>query len=78
LGKYRRKLIEDTTLLNVEAGTFYCINFERYGILPDGEEAPSRNRFHYADGIGLIYDSTSFVSSEIPIVIKPWDSYDIQ
>jgi GTPase SAR1 family protein len=78
LGKYRRKLIEDTTLLNGEAGTFDCINFEHYGILPDGEEASSRNRFYYADGIGLIYDSTSFVSSEILIIIGPLDSYDIQ
>lgn len=77
-GNIVEALTEDTTTLNVEAGTFNCINSERYVILPDGEQAPAMDRFYYADGIGLIYDTTSFVSQDIPTIIRRLDSYSIQ
>ena len=77
-GNIVEQLLEDTTILNVEAGDFTCINSERYVILPDGEQASGLDRFYYADGIGLIYDSTSFVSIDIPVVIRRLDSYNIQ
>ncbi|TXE15902.1 hypothetical protein ES692_14880 [Psychroserpens burtonensis] len=77
-GNIVEQLLENTTILNVEAEDFACVNSERYVILPDGEQAPGLDRFYYADGIGLIYDSTSFVSSGIPVIVRRLDSYDIQ
>lgn len=77
-GNIVEQLQEDTTALNVEAGDFPCINSERFVILPDGSQAPGLDRFYYADGLGLIYDSTSFLSSDIPVIIRRLDSYNIQ
>ncbi|WP_152611447.1 hypothetical protein [Psychroserpens damuponensis] len=77
-GNIVEQLTANTTTLNVEAGTFNCINSERYVMLPDGEQAPGLDRFYYADGFGLIYDTSSFVSNDIPVVIRRLDSYNIQ
>ncbi|WCO02328.1 hypothetical protein [Psychroserpens ponticola] len=77
-GNIVEKLTENTTTLSVEAGTFECINSERFVIFPDGEQAPALDKFYYSDGIGLIYDSSSFVTQEIPVVIRRLESYDIQ
>lgn len=77
-GNIVEQLTEDTTILNVEAGTFDCINSERYAILPDGEQSSGLDRFYYAEGIGLIYDTTSFVSSDVPVIIRRLDSYNVQ
>ncbi|WP_033960856.1 hypothetical protein [Psychroserpens jangbogonensis] len=77
-GNIVEKLTDDTTSLSVEAGTFDCINSERYVILPDGEQAPSLDRFYYSDGIGLVYDTSSFVSQETPSIIRRLESYNVQ
>ena len=77
-GNIVEKLTEGSTTLNVEAGTFECIYSERYVILPDGEQAPALDTFYYSDGIGLIYDTSSFVSQETPSVIRRLESYDVQ
>ncbi|WP_047545274.1 hypothetical protein [Psychroserpens sp. Hel_I_66] len=77
-GNIVEELTEDTAIINVEAGNFDCINSERYVILPDGEQAPGLDKFFYADGFGLIYDTSSFVSSDLPVIIRRLDSYTIQ
>ena len=77
-GNIVEELTEDTTTLNVEAGTFDCINSERYAILPDGEQSPGLDKFYYADGFGLIYDTSSFVSNDTPVIIRRLDSYNVQ
>ena len=77
-GSLREKLQEGETDISVEAGTFTSVNSERYVILPDGEQAPALDKFYYSDGIGLIYDTSSFVSQDIPLIIRRLDSYTIQ
>ena len=71
-------LKEGNTIISVEAGEFDCINSERYAKNLDGEQLPGLDRFYYSDGIGLIYDTSSFISDSIPYIIRRLDSYDIQ
>ncbi|WP_460218248.1 hypothetical protein [Psychroserpens sp. MEBiC05023] len=77
-GSIMEILVDGETTLIVEAGTFNCINSERYAITSSGEQTPGLDRFYYADGIGLIYDTSSFVSQNIPTIIRRLDSYNIQ
>jgi hypothetical protein len=79
-GNIVERLTEDTTTLNVEAGTFDCINSERYAILSDpNQQATGLDKFYYSNGVGLIYDTTSFViNGELPLIIRRLDTYDIQ
>lgn len=72
------KLIEGTQEIITEAGIFECINSERYARNEQGEQYPGLDRFYYSDGVGLIYDTSSFVSQDIPSIIRRLDSYDIQ
>ncbi|WP_405368335.1 hypothetical protein [Nonlabens sp. Asnod2-A12] len=71
-------LVEGNTIISVEAGEFDCINSERYAKNSDGEQLPGLDRFYYASGIGLIYDSSSFVSNSTPSIIRRLDSYEVQ
>lgn len=71
-------LIEGNSIISVEAGEFDCINSERYAKNSDGEQLPGLDRFYYASGIGLIYDTSSFVSNSIPSIIRRLDSYEVQ
>lgn len=78
-GDVFEKLIEGETNMTVEAGSFTCINSERYAINEnDEQQLPGLDRFYYADGYGLIYDTSSFVSNEIPTIIRRLYSYEIQ
>ena len=74
-GNIVEQLEEGESALEVEAGTFTCINSERYAILSDGNNSPGLDRFYYANGYGLIYDTSSFVSSDIPSIIRRLDTY---
>lgn len=73
----REILIEGETELTVEAGTFTCINSERYAV-SNGEQLSGLDKFYYADGYGLIYDTSSFTSSEVPVIIRRLQSYNVQ
>jgi hypothetical protein len=77
-GSIMELLVEGETMLTVEAGSFNCINSERYAILTDGEQASALDRFYYADGFGLIHDTSSFVSQDVPTIVRRLDSYSIQ
>lgn len=60
----------------VEAGTFSCINSERYAKSnPDETLLPALDKVYYSDGVGLIYETISFVSSNIPAAQKHLDTY---
>ncbi len=72
------KLMVGTTELTVEAGTFTCVNSERYARNANDEQTPGLDTNYYSDGIGRIYDTSSFVFWEIPTIIRRLDSYDIQ
>jgi hypothetical protein len=77
-GKIYEILVEDNTTLTVEAGEFDCINSQRYARNPDDEQLPGLDRFYYSSGFGLVYDTSSFVSSNTPRIIRRLDSYQIQ
>ncbi len=71
------KLRNDLANQTVEAGTFECMYSERYARIA-GDQAPGLDRFYYFDGIGLVYDTTSFTSQAIPTIIRRLDSYMVQ
>lgn len=77
-GNIYEVLIEGNSIISVEAGEFDCINSERYAKNSDGEQLPGLDRFYYASSIGLIYDTSSFVSNSIPSIIRRLDSYEVQ
>jgi hypothetical protein len=70
-------LVDGNTTIIVEAGEFDCINSERYAAF-QGEQAPGLDRFYYASGFGLIYDTSSFVDNPTPTIIRRLDSFEIQ
>ena len=78
LGTILEKLVEGSQEISVEAGTFNCINSERYAKDDQGEQLPGLDRFYYSDGFGLIYDTSSFVSQDTPSIIRRLDSYNVQ
>ncbi|WP_299115371.1 hypothetical protein [uncultured Winogradskyella sp.] len=63
--------------ITVEAGTFISTYSQRYAISSLDEQLPGLDHFYYADGYGLIYDTSSFVSQDIPSIIRRLDSYNI-
>lgn len=71
-------LNENEAVMTVEAGVFTCNYSERYARSQAGELYLGLDRFYYAEGIGLIFDSASFVSSSSPIVQRRLDAYFIQ
>lgn len=77
-GNIYETLVNGVTTISVEAGEFDCIYSERYGITTDGEELSGLDRFYYSDGIGLVYDTISFINSSTPSVIRSLDSYNVQ
>ncbi|MFT5791711.1 MAG: hypothetical protein ACI9LI_001049 [Saprospiraceae bacterium] len=77
-GKIYEILVEDKTTLTVEAGEFDCVNSQRYARNPNDEQLPGLDRFYYSSGFGLVYDTSSFVSSNTPTILRRLDSYQIQ
>ena len=71
-------LVEDNTTLTVEAGEFDCVNSQRYARNLEDEELSGLDRFYYSNGFGLLYDTSSFISVNTPIIIRRLDSYQIQ
>ncbi|MBR9757742.1 MAG: hypothetical protein GYB39_06645 [Algicola sp.] len=71
-------LIQGEEVLSVESGTFNCIYSERYAIDPNGDQLAGKDHFYYSDGIGLIYDTSSFTSNPIHIIERRLDSYFVQ
>ena len=56
-------LIEGTTEITVEAGTFTTLENEIYAINEDVPEFPGKDYRYYADGIGLVQADHSFVTN---------------
>lgn len=78
-GNTYETLQEETSEFTVEAGSFTCVNSHRYAKSnPDGALLPGLDKIYYSDGIGLIYETISFVSSNIPRVQRRLDSYSVQ
>lgn len=77
-GNVYETLVEGNTTLNVEAGEFDCVNSERYAKNTEGEQLAGLDRFYYASGFGLVYDTSSFTYSTSPSIIRRLDAYIIQ
>lgn len=72
-------LVNGNSEITVEAGSFDCINSERFARADaTGNQLPALDRFYYSDGIGLIYDTSSFSSQAIPTIIRRLDAYEVQ
>ena len=63
--------------ITVEAGSFISTYSQRFAILNDGSQSPGLDHFYYADGYGLIYNTVSFVTEDIPSIVRRLDSYSI-
>ena len=77
-GTIYEKLMQDQETLSVESGTFDCIYSERFAIDINGNLLPGKDHFYYSDGIGLIYDTTSFISNPTHVVERRLDAYFVQ
>ncbi len=69
---------DEDSSLTVEAGEFECVFSERYVKTTQGDQFPATDRFFYASGTGLIYDTSSYASSDKPAVIRRLYSYSVQ
>lgn len=78
LGTIYETLTAGDTIMTVEAGVFTCINSERYAKSPEDLQFIGLDYFYYADGIGLIYDTSSFVNESTPSIIRRLESYTVQ
>ncbi|WP_055442896.1 hypothetical protein [Lacinutrix himadriensis] len=77
-GNIYNKLTGNIEIVIVVAGSFPCLDMESYAKSPDNTETfPGLDHFYYSDGIGLISDTTSFVSQGFPVGIRRLDSYII-
>lgn len=77
-GTIYEELIATDHEITVEAGTFISAYAQRYVILSNNDQANGLDHFNYSDGYGLIYDTSSFVSQDIPAIIRRLDTYIVQ
>lgn len=75
---YYFRLNEVSTTMQTQAGTFECAKMQYYVLNEDQEQLPGTNTYMYADGIGLIYDTTSFVSQSKHSIERRLVSYDVK
>ncbi len=71
-------LMNGSTDITVEAGTFISIHSERYARDSNNMQLPGLDVHFYSDGIGLIYDTSSFTFVDYPTIIRRLDAYTIQ
>lgn len=64
--------------ITVEAGTFTSSYSQRFAVLNNNEQSAGLDHVYYADGYGLIYDTSSFVSNDIPSIVRRLDAYNFQ
>ncbi len=75
--EYYLKLNETTTTMQTPAGNFDCASMNYYVLNEDEEQLPGTNNYLYADGIGMVYDTTSFVSQSIHSIERRLVSYQV-
>jgi hypothetical protein len=73
------KLLEETKIIDTEAGSFECLITKRYARQTDnGEIAPALDYRYYSDGIGLVSDTQSYLANNKHFVIRRLDSFSIK
>ncbi len=56
------RLLIESEVVTIEAGTFECVVNERFAVLNDGEIAPGRNNCLYAEGVGEVLTREAILS----------------
>lgn len=77
-GNFYYQLQLETQDIVTEAGTFESLDMEHYIIDTEGERLPGQNDYFYSDGIGNVFDTSSYVSNPIPAIERRLDSYVVQ
>ena len=77
-GHIFNQTLEELATITVDAGEFTCTEMLIYAKLPDGEQLNGLDHYYYADGIGLVSSSVSFVSSGQVLYKTILNSYEIQ
>ena len=77
-GTIYEKLQENTQTIHVEAGSFNCLDMERYFKDVDDEQSNGLDHYYYSNGIGLVYNTMSTINSPAPRFERRLDSYSIQ
>jgi hypothetical protein len=77
LHRIYEKLNLEKSKISVEAGVFECFFKERYGIDNNGVKSKGLDKFYYSDGIGLVYDTSSYYNSLKPVIIRRLQSYNL-
>lgn len=75
---YYNQLQEGVSNISVPAGTFECSNMHYYVTNEAGTPMAGFNTYLYANGIGLVYDTTSFVSQGYHTIERRLHSYVVQ
>lgn len=71
------QLSEDTHELSTIAGTFETLDMELYAKDGDGNRYPGISHYYYADGIGLVVNTTTFLSTSQHFLERRLESYTI-
>ncbi|QRM88050.1 hypothetical protein FG167_02025 [Lacinutrix sp. WUR7] len=71
------RLAEDTHVLTTNAGTFETLDMELYARDGDGNPYPGISHYYYAEGIGLVLNTTTFISTEQHFLERRLESYSI-
>jgi len=71
------RLAVDTHNLSTIAGTFETLDMELYARDGDGNLYPGISHYYYADGIGLVLNTTTFVSTAQHFRERRLESYSI-
>jgi len=71
------RLAEDTHNLSTIAGTFETLDMELYARDGDGNIYPGISHYYYADGVGLVLNTTTFVSTAQHFRERRLESYTI-
>lgn len=77
-GTVYEQLIATDHEITVEAGAFNSTYTQRFAILSNGDLSNGLDHIYYADGIGLIYDTSSFVFEDTPRIVRRLESYNIE
>lgn len=77
-GTIYAKLTTALESITTEAGVFNCIDTEIYARDQNNATTPGLDHYYYSDGMGLIMDTTSFVSDNQHSVERRLDSYSVQ
>lgn len=76
--EYFLKLNEQRTTIETPSESFDCTSMKYYVLNEVEEQLPGSNTYMYADGIGLVYDTTSFVSQPIHSIERRLVTYQVR